>query len=185
MRRCGRGSSGGDATGPCASTVAVHELRAKGPIVHAVWEQSERVGTHGESYGYGCRCAEGLAAECEQGLVPAGSSRVGAGRSTDRIYWGRPALSSRRAVDRVLAKSGRVKSGMQGRDTRPVPGPPFITHPGRVWSRLAHAPAATHLAHAPHHAPAAAARSAGVRARGRRTGTPRAWEISGEISGDT
>ena len=152
--RCG---GVGSSTGPCASTVAVHELRAKGPIVHAVWEESERVGTHGESYGYGCRCAEGLAAQCEQGLVPAGSSRVGAGRSTDRIYWGRPALSSRRAVDRVLAKSGRVKSGMKGRDTRPVPGPPFITHPGRVWSRLAHAPAATHLAHAPHHAPAAAA----------------------------
>ena len=51
MRRCGRGSSGGDATGPCASTVAVHELRAKGPIMHAMVGGVVHVGTHRESYG--------------------------------------------------------------------------------------------------------------------------------------
>ena len=62
MRRCGRGSSGGDATGPCASTVAVNELRVKGPIMHTM--VGGGVGTHRESYDYDAD-AEGRAAQCE------------------------------------------------------------------------------------------------------------------------
>ena len=68
LRRCGaarvamrRGDPG---TGPRASTVAVNELRVKGPIVHGVGGVSERVGTHRESYAYDAD-AEGRAAQCE------------------------------------------------------------------------------------------------------------------------
>jgi len=58
--------------------------------------------------------------------VPAGSSRVGAGRSTDRIQRGRPALSSRRAVDRVWRKvwEGKIQSYSGIKRLRTLTPPP-------------------------------------------------------------
>ena len=56
--------------------MAVNELRVKGPIMHTM--VGGGVGTHRESYDYDAD-AEGRAAQCEEGLMPAGSSGIGAG----------------------------------------------------------------------------------------------------------